>query len=149
MVIREGPVEEIDVQAIQAQVAQRLCAGQKHIALAMHVVPDLGRDEHLIPRHNALVEQLGKDLADVRLVAIDACTVDEAITGSNCAAHRLRNHIGGVVVGCKRADADGGNERAIRQTYLGNQIRINHDNQLLCVDWVSSMGRIVQKNGCA
>ena len=135
MVIREGPVEEVDVQAVQTQVAQRLCAGQKHVALAVHVVPDLGGDEHLVARHHALVEQLCKDRTDLRFISIDAGAINEAIAGANRAFNCGAHHIRSVVVGCERTDADGGDERAVRQAYLRNQIRINHRKQLLCVNW--------------
>ena len=71
----DRPVEQVEVDVIQAEALQAGVEGAQRAIVALVVVPELGRHEHLLAR-DAAVANAG---ADVGLVAVDARGVDVAV----------------------------------------------------------------------
>ena len=45
----DGPVDEVEIQVVEAQVRKGLLAGGFHVVRVVAVVPQLARDEQLLP----------------------------------------------------------------------------------------------------
>ena len=51
----DGPVDEVEIQVVEAQVRKGLLAGGLHVVRVVAIVPQLARDEELLPEsHDTL-----------------------------------------------------------------------------------------------
>ncbi len=132
MIIRERPVDKIEIKIIQSKVREALPAGFFH--LPMLVIPDLRRNEKVLPRDVSLVKQPLQCISDILLVPVYAGAVDQAIACFHRAVNRLRDLLRLVFVRAKRPDADRGNRRPVIQIadrYLTAVIRVFHSLYLV------------------
>ncbi len=88
---RARPVDQVQVQPVEAEAAERLVEGAQHPAAALLAgpvdgagVPQLGGHEQLVAGHAGL----GDRLAGARLVLVDRGGVDRAVAGLQRGAHR-------------------------------------------------------------
>ena len=125
MIVRERPVDEVEVQVIQAQILQGLCAGQQDIALAVHVVPYLGGDEELFALHHAFLHRVLEHLADQVFVAVNGRAVEQAVAAADRAGHGIGYLLGGEAVAAEGAHAHAGDLLAVGQLPFRDQFRVN------------------------
>ena len=131
VIIGEGPVYIIHIQIIQLQILQRAGAGDQHISIPVHIIPYLGGDEKLLPLHRSPGKGVGKNLSDLRLIAVAGRAVKGAVSRFDGPRHRLRNLLGGNVVGAKGTHAHRGHEGTCKKSSLGNLPRINFRHTFL------------------
>ena len=70
------PVDQVEVQVLQLQVGQGLLGRRQYVGGRVLTVPQLRRDEDVLALDCAGGENLGEDLADLRLVAVARSAVD-------------------------------------------------------------------------
>ena len=73
---RHGPVDEVQVQHVEAELAHGGVEGAQRRVVALFEVPQLGRHEDVLARHVGL----GECPADAGLVAVDGRGVDVSVT---------------------------------------------------------------------
>lgn len=73
---RHGPVDQIQIQVIGAEILQRLINSLLDISASVVRVPELGSQEKLLARHAGCLDA-GSDLS---LVVVDSCSVDVAVS---------------------------------------------------------------------
>lgn len=88
---RGRPVNQVEVEVVQAQLGEAGVEGPQGGVVALVGVPQLGGDEQLLTGDPGG----GEGAADTGLVAVDRGGVDAAVTGLQGGAHRG----GGLVVG--------------------------------------------------
>ena len=81
----DRPVEQVEVDVVQAQALQTGVEGAQRAVVALVVVPELGRHEQLLAR-DAAGANAG---ADVCFIAVDARGVDVAVADAQRLQHRL------------------------------------------------------------
>ena len=106
MIIGEGPMHEVGINRLQTQIPQRAGQGQQHISGAMHVVPYLGGDKKRLPLDHPFIEGAAEHLADLCLIPVYLCVVQQPVAGLQRAIDGLGYLIWGIVVGAKGAQAD-------------------------------------------
>ena len=94
IVVRLGPVDQIEIHVIQPQLVQALVEGGQSLLVSLFRVPQLGGDEQLGPVDAGLCEELGDGLAHPGFISVDRRGVDAPVSGVQRAEHRC----GGLVV---------------------------------------------------
>ena len=120
MIIGEGPVDKIQVQAGKPQVCQAFFAGFQHLSFSVHVVPDLGGDKQFFPGYFLFGEKPFQHPADFLFVLIDRGTVNQSVAGFNGAVDRFGDGGGIVFIGTEGADSHAGNFLAGTEFSGGN-----------------------------
>mmetsp|Transcript_116537 Transcript_116537/g.277039 ORF Transcript_116537/g.277039 Transcript_116537/m.277039 type:complete len:337 (+) Transcript_116537:112-1122(+) len=106
--LRPGPVDDIEVDIVHAQLAQGLVAGLDRSVVAVARSPDLGLQEDV----SSAKAGVPKRFAHALLILVDLGCVDEAVASFQGVCHRL-HHIGiGHLVG---AEAHHGHDDAVVQ----------------------------------
>jgi hypothetical protein len=86
-------VDEVEVQVVEAEVAERPPAGRDDVLRRVRVVPELGgHPEVLAP--DAAVEGGPERAPDLRLVAVDRGAIDVPVAGRERAEHRGPHLVG-------------------------------------------------------
>ena len=124
MMVREWPVDQIQVQVVEAQVGQRAPERRQDVVGRMPIVPQLGRDPELVACHAARLDALEGD-ADLSLVPVDGCAVEVPVAQGRGDQHRIRDGRGAGMVGTEGAEADGGHRGAGPQAAPGHQSRVD------------------------
>lgn len=90
----EGPVDEVQVQVVQAEVRQGPAEGGFDGAAAMAVRPELAGDVEVLALHDAFSDLRGDRLADFFLVAVTVRAVEMAVADVDGVFHGL-GHLAG------------------------------------------------------
>jgi len=85
--LRDGEVDEVEVEVRQAQVVQGLLAGWEDVLVTVVRVPQLGRDPQVLAGHQALLDGALDAQPDLLFVAIVARRVDVPHTGFDRLVH--------------------------------------------------------------
>ena len=135
MIVRERPVDKVEVQIVQAQILQGLRAGKQDISLAVHIIPDLGGDEKFFAFHNAFLHRILKDLADQVLVTVHGSAVKQPVAAADRSCHRIGYLFGGEAVAAKGTHAHARDFLTVGQFPFRNQFRINECHVLLLLEY--------------
>ncbi len=102
----DRPMDQVEVDVLEAEPLHARIEGAERRVVAVIVVPQLRRDEHLAARKAARAEAL----ADVDLVAVDARRVDVAVPAGEGGADGLPGR--GAARRLPHAEADDGDGAA-------------------------------------
>jgi hypothetical protein len=102
--IREGPVDQEQIQIIKTEVRQGVFAGIHDIV--MPVVPHLGGDVQFFPGNPAGHDDF-QGFADVFLVPVNRCAIEVAITDFSCAYHGISDLVSGKTIRSEGSKTDG------------------------------------------
>jgi hypothetical protein len=116
MEIREGPVHQVQIEVIQAQIAQGLFKGRGYVPRRVLVVPELGGDPEISSRDGgitrAAADRVLQHGTDLGLVAVDRGAVDVAVSDADRVAHRFGHLPGTDRIGTEGAEPDGRDDSA-------------------------------------
>ena len=84
-----GPVDEVEVQVIQLQVAERLLAGSFHRVLVVICAPQLADDEEVLIFHNLLLQLHVEGQTHLILILVHVGTVNVTVPRVNRHLHSL------------------------------------------------------------
>lgn len=93
-----GPVHQVQVDVVQAQVRQRLAAGPLHRVRVVRVVPELGADVDVLALDDALRDLGPHRGAHLLLVLVEQRAVDVPVADVEGVHHRLL-HLADVLQG--------------------------------------------------
>jgi hypothetical protein len=83
-------VDEVEVEVVEAEVAERGATRPLHVRRRVRVVPQLGRDEER--RAIDVVGRVAQREPDLALVAVDGGAVDVAVAAAERLEHRAARH---------------------------------------------------------
>ena len=86
-----GPVDEVEVQVVQLQVAERLLAGTFHQVLVVIRVPQLADDEEALMLHHLLLQLCLEGQTHLILVLVHVGTVNVTVPKVNRHIHSLHH----------------------------------------------------------
>ena len=99
--IGHGPVEQIEVEAGQAQIRQGALQGWAHVFGGVAVVPELGGDPDLVALEPPSGEGLLEACADLGLVSIDRGAIKVAVAQLQGRRHGASHLAAGRLPGAK------------------------------------------------
>ena len=111
------PVDQIQIQPLQAQVRQGAVQGGPHLVGLVAVVPELAGDPQLLALYEPIGEGLPQRLADLGLVAVDGGGIEVAVAQLQGGAHRGGGAFGRQAPG---AEAQGGHGVAVGERQGGH-----------------------------
>jgi hypothetical protein len=103
VVIGEWPVDEVKIEVIQTQVAQRFA--RAGVGVAVTVIPNLTGDPEFFAT-DSFGEYTSQGDPNFAFVAVDAGAINMAVTSQDGLVDGLGHFIGGVPIGPERAEPD-------------------------------------------
>mmetsp|Transcript_11052 Transcript_11052/g.31744 ORF Transcript_11052/g.31744 Transcript_11052/m.31744 type:complete len:510 (+) Transcript_11052:260-1789(+) len=88
-------MDEVLVDVIELQILERFLQCQRHMVRVVIRVPQFGRDEQILPRHDAILYRTCDALSHLHLVAVVAGAVQTTVPGLD----GLVAHVGAFVIG--------------------------------------------------
>ena len=83
------PVNQVEIQVVQLQVAECLLAGSFHYALVVERAPQLADNEEMLALHHLLLELLLEGHSHLFLILVHLGTVNVAVPKVNGNLHSL------------------------------------------------------------
>ena len=114
----------IHIQVIQLQILQTLRAGQKDVALSVHIVPYLGDDKQIFSFYFSGRKRIRENLTDLRLVPITGGAVKMAVADLYGSPDGFLHLFRRRVVAAEGSHAHCRHFRACVKRALGNLCRI-------------------------
>ena len=84
-----GPTHQVQVQVVEAELAQRLAQRVERRFVAVICIPQLSRNEHILPRGARLLKPPTQGPPACLLIRIPGRRVDVPVSGSNGMVHGL------------------------------------------------------------
>src|ERR1035438_785338 len=130
MEVRKGPMDQVQIEVLQAKVCERLAARGNYIVLAVFVVPQLRGDPEILPPDASPQDGLQRP-AHFSFVSIDRSAIEVPVAYRGCPLDRLGNLTRSHVIGSERAQADSRHCGAGKQASLWNRCWIDRDSRPL------------------
>ena len=124
MIIRERPVNKIQINIGKSQILQALAAGFQHFSLSMHIVPYLTCDKQFLSSYYTVIKEILQNFSDLRLILIHSRAVNQAIAALHRSVYGIRNLISGIFIRPKCSEAYCGHFCSGIQPSFGNYFRI-------------------------
>ena len=129
MIVREWPVDEVQIHIIAPKILNALCAG--FFYFSVHVIPYFCHDEKVFSFYNTLIDRCFENFTDLVFISIACCTVKHTISAAECSCNCCRYVFCAYTVGTKGSHSDTWCFITCVEFYFWHICRINkftHDN---------------------